>query len=160
MRVIIDCTEVFIQRPKKLFLHAQTWSNYKHNKHKFLICIKQAGLICFLSKACGGTASDKYIVQESGFYDKLEYGDNVLSDHGFTIAEEVADHHASLATPVFTHGNSPLPGQHVELKRKLARARIHVERAIHSGNSKILSTTMPICILPYATYMCCHCLPE
>ena len=30
-RVIIDCTEVFIERPKSLVLRAQTWSNYKHH---------------------------------------------------------------------------------------------------------------------------------
>lgn len=151
VRVIIDCTEVFIQRPRQLYLRAQTWSNYKHhNTVKFLIGITPAGAICFLSKAWGGRASDKHITQNSGFYDNLEFGDKVLADRGFTIAEEVANHHASLAIPAFTKSKVQSSGRDVELTRKLARVRIHVERAIRRWKVfKILSTTMPITLLPY-----------
>ena len=36
--VIIDCFEVFMERPKGLMARAQTWSNYKHhNTVKILI---------------------------------------------------------------------------------------------------------------------------
>ena len=28
---IIDCSKVFIEKPKNLKARAQTWSNYKHN---------------------------------------------------------------------------------------------------------------------------------
>ena len=38
--VIIDCFEIFIERPTSLTARAQTWSNYKHhNTVKFLIGI-------------------------------------------------------------------------------------------------------------------------
>ena len=36
-RIIIDCTEIFIETPKSLINKASTWSDYKHhNTVKFL----------------------------------------------------------------------------------------------------------------------------
>ena len=35
---ILDCTEIFIERPRDLKLQAQTWSDYKkHNTAKILV---------------------------------------------------------------------------------------------------------------------------
>lgn len=52
---IIDCFEVFMERPTNLKARAQTWSNYKHhNTAKFLIGIAPQGAITFISKRWGG----------------------------------------------------------------------------------------------------------
>ena len=52
---IIDCSEIFIQRPKNLTGRAQTWSNYKNNNtSKYLIGITPAAAIIFLSLGWGG----------------------------------------------------------------------------------------------------------
>ena len=52
--IIIDCFEVFIDRPSNVKACAQTWSTYKHhNTVKFLIGITLRGVICFISKAWG-----------------------------------------------------------------------------------------------------------
>ena len=52
--IIIDCFEVFIERPSNL-ARAQTFSNYKqHITTKVLIAITPQGSICFTSKARGG----------------------------------------------------------------------------------------------------------
>lgn len=58
---IVDCFEVFIERPSNLMARAQTWSNYKHhNTVKFLIGISPQGLVTFLSKAwVGGQVTNK-----------------------------------------------------------------------------------------------------
>lgn len=57
--VIIDCFEVFMERPKRLMARAQTWSNYKHhNTVKFLIGISPQGSITFISKGWGGGVPD------------------------------------------------------------------------------------------------------
>ena len=45
---IIDCTEIFIQRPTSLLARAQTYSNYKgHNTAKCLVAIAPNGLIMY-----------------------------------------------------------------------------------------------------------------
>ena len=47
LRCIVDCSEIFIQRPHELKLQAATWPDYKHhNPLKFLIGITPQGSIC------------------------------------------------------------------------------------------------------------------
>ena len=65
--VIIDCFEVFIERPSNLLARAQTWSTYKHhNTVKFLIGISPQGCITLISNAWGGRVSDKHLTEQSG----------------------------------------------------------------------------------------------
>ena len=90
--VIIDCAEVFIERPKSLTNQgkAATWSDYKHhNTLKFLVEITPSGFISFLSDCYGGRASDKFITADCGLYDILERDDEVMVDRGFQIREEL-----------------------------------------------------------------------
>ena len=81
LRCTIDCTEVFIDRPRDLEIQALTWSDYKkHNTVKFLVGIAPNGMITFLSNAWGGRASDQHITKTSGFIDLIEPGDLILAD--------------------------------------------------------------------------------
>lgn len=115
VRVIIDCFEIFIDRPSSYLTRAETWSNYKHhNTVKFLLGISPQGAVIFLSQAYGGRASDKVITEESGVLDLLDYGDIVLADRGFLIAESVGMRHASLVLPAFTKGKTQLSSYQVE----------------------------------------------
>ncbi|XP_041363079.1 uncharacterized protein LOC121378816 [Gigantopelta aegis] len=149
---IIDCFEVFIQRPGPLTARAQTWSNYKHNNTiKFLVSITPTGAISYVSRAFGGRTSDKVITQRSGYLDKLEYGDEVLADRGFLIAEDLANRNATLVIPAFTRGKSQLSAREVEQTRKIANVRIHVERAIERlKNWNILSSSMSMHMVPHS----------
>lgn len=48
--VIIDCFEVFVERPSSLVARAQTYSSYKHhNTIKILLGTTPQGAICFVS---------------------------------------------------------------------------------------------------------------
>ena len=52
---IIDCTEIYIERPLNLNARAQTFSNYKsHNTIKYLIGITPAGAVSFFQQAWEG----------------------------------------------------------------------------------------------------------
>ena len=74
-RVVIDCTEFFIEIPSSLVNQTITYSSYKsHNTFKLLVGISPTGVVTFLSKLWGGGgyASDKQIVKESGLLNLLE----------------------------------------------------------------------------------------
>ena len=74
--VIVDCSEVFIERPSDLLARAQVWSNYKHHSTiKFLIGITPQGTISFVSECVGGRMSDKEIMEQSKIIDHLLPGE-------------------------------------------------------------------------------------
>ena len=67
--IIIDCFEIFIERPSNLMDRAQTWSQYKRlNTIKYLIGITPQGSVSFLSKGWGGRTSDKHVTNNSVFF--------------------------------------------------------------------------------------------
>ena len=85
--VIIDCFEIFIDRPSNLLARAQTFSNYKHhNTVKVLIGIAPQGAISFVSEAWGGRTSDKCITENSGILKNLLPGGLVLAEKTRNIA--------------------------------------------------------------------------
>jgi len=143
---IIDCFEIFMERPFNLTARAQTWSNYKHhNTIKYLISITPSGAVNFLSTGWGGRVSDKEITLSSGYMDKLLPGDEVLADRGFLVTEEMACRGVVLRTPSFTKGKKQLSGKEVEMSRKLSHLRIHVERVIgRMRKFRILDSTLSV----------------
>ena len=88
--VIIDCFEIFINKPTNLKARNATWSQYKHhNTIKLLIGISPKSVITLISKARAGRTSDKYLTENSKFLNSLLPGDVALADRGFDIAESV-----------------------------------------------------------------------
>ena len=146
----IDCTEVFIERPRHLELQAQTWSDYKkHNTVKVLVGIAPNGAISFLSKAWEGRASDKKITCESGLLDHLDHGDLVMADRGFPIQEELLLRGATLLNPPPSSGKEQQTRAEVQKTKAVTNARIHVERAIGRMNRfALLTGTLPITLVP------------
>ena len=119
--VIIDCTEIFIERASNLLARSQTWSTYKsHNTFKYLVGVTPQGTISFVSKAWGGRVPDKAITQECGILNKLLPGDVVLADRGFTIFDLVEQYQAHAKLPAFTKGKHQLEAKEVAVSRELA----------------------------------------
>ena len=142
--VIIDCTEIFIERPKNLLARAQCWSNYKHHSTiKFLLGITPQATISYVSKCVGGRMSDKEIVERSTLINHLLPGDLVIADRGFTGKNMAI---AEVKTPPFTKGKKQLEKSEVDWGRELSAVRIHVERVIGVLKQKytILNGVLPI----------------
>lgn len=78
---IIDCFELFIEKPSSLFTKACTWSNYRHyNTAKYLIAITLQGVISFISNGRGGRTSDQFITENCGFLCNVLPGNVILAD--------------------------------------------------------------------------------
>ena len=148
-RIIIDCTEVFIERSKSLEMQYATWSEYKHhNTIKFLVGISASGFITFLSDCYGGRKPDKFITQDSGFYDNLERDDTVMADRGFTVQEELLHHYCHLVIPSGKRAKSQMTES--ECLKTVANLRIHVARAINRIKTfRILKGVLPISMLQH-----------
>ena len=152
--VVIDCFEVFVERPSNLLARAQTFSTYKHhNTIKVLIGITPQGNISFVSEAWGGRTSDKHLTENCGcgFLEFLVPGDMVMADRGFTISDSVGLKQAKLSIHAFTKGKSQLDPVDVERTRGIANVRIHVERVIGLLRRKytFLQSTLPTDYLTY-----------
>ena len=131
---IIDCFEIFMETPTSLLARAQCYSPYKrHSTIKIFISCTTLGAINFISKCWGGRASDIQIVRQSKFCSSIYHlpGDQILADRGFTLEDDFAIESGSeLIIPSFTKGKDQLPAKEVEVSRKIAPVRIHIERII------------------------------
>lgn len=148
---IIDCTEVYVQKPRKPSAQAATWSNYKtHNTLKALVAIQPNGAFTFVSNLWSGNISDRKITEVSGYLDKVQEGDEIMADRGFQIRDLLLKKGALLNMPPFTRTHPNSKGKFltaIEIKRtiKIASLRIHVERAIRRLKSfKILGEIFPL----------------
>ena len=129
--VIMDCFELFTERPSGALNKVYTFSNYKHHQTiKYLIGIAPQGVVTFISEGWGGRTSDKHLTEKSGVLNNLLPGDIVMVDRGFNIEETVRFYQAELAIPSFTRGKAQLHPVEVEKTRQIASVRIHVERVI------------------------------
>ncbi|WAR06440.1 hypothetical protein MAR_021809 [Mya arenaria] len=80
-RIIIDCTEIFIEVSSTMSTQSQTWSSYKHNNTwKFIVGISPNGTLTYISGLSGGRVSDKEITKKCGLLDLMESGDNIMAD--------------------------------------------------------------------------------
>ena len=149
LRVIIDCSKVFIKRPKSVTVQAATWSDYKlHNTVKFLIGKLPAGYVTFLSDRCSGRSSDKFITANSGFYDCLDNYDEVMADRGFQIKEELMLKFCTLSVPQGARVKAQMTTAESKTNKNVANLRIHIERDINRIKPfRISKSILPITIL-------------
>ncbi|KAF0708357.1 THAP-type domain-containing protein [Aphis craccivora] len=85
-RVVLDCTEIPIQKPKCLACRIKLYSNYKSTfTLKLLIGVSPGGLITYISQPYGGRTSDKSLFEQSGLIQKMSSSDAIMVDKGFLI---------------------------------------------------------------------------
>ncbi|CAB4009571.1 THAP domain-containing 11, partial [Paramuricea clavata] len=129
-RVIIDCTELFIETPSQPRSQSATFSTYKnHNTGKGLIGIAPRGYLTFVSELYAGNTSDKQLTNDCGILKLLEPGDEVMADRGFEIENDLPPG-VSLNIPPFLGEQAQFSKEDEIKTRRIAKHRIHVERAI------------------------------
>lgn len=144
-RVVVDCTEIFIEMPSDYNTQSETYSLYKgHNTAKGLIGITPNGFVSFVSNLAPGWLSDKEITKHSGLYKLLEQGDSVMADRGFLIEDDLRELGVKLNRPPMLNGRRQLTVAEETRTRQIANLRIHVERVIREvKNFRILRYVFP-----------------
>src|ERR1700733_9083807 len=127
VRVIIDCTEIFTQKPSSLVSNSQLFSSYKnHTTFKGLIGISPHGSVTFVSSLFSGCISDVEITKNSGMLNLLEPGDSVMADKGFTIAKLLAEKNVGLVIPHFLSARVQFDSNEVADNDAITASRVHV----------------------------------
>ncbi|CAN7945077.1 unnamed protein product [Ixodes hexagonus] len=158
-RVVLDGTEVRIQKPSSLLAQRQTFSPYKHyNTYKVVVGCTPDGYICQVSELWGGSVSDRTIVEESGLIEQLQPGDAIMVDKGFKFNDLPPG--VQVHIPAFRKPNEPpMPEEDVAHTQQVASARVIIERAI--GRVKqfhLLDRPFPISMIDIAEQVfqvCC-----
>ncbi len=143
VRVIVDGTEIPIDRPGDPRAQSASWSSYKNkNTLKVLVGISPKGVVTFVSEAYGGAASDRQIVERSSLLTNkkmLERGDSIMADKGFVVQDLFCHRGILINTPTFLKGINQLSVEQVASDQKISSKRVHVERVIGAAkNFKIL----------------------
>lgn len=142
--VILDCTEIAIEKPTLPEKQQATWSSYKNcNTFKGLVGIDEAGTVIFVSDLFGGAASDDVIVARSSVLDLLAEGDYILADRGFEATDALAEKGIILNKPPKKKGEQ-MSEEDVARTRALASRRVNVERIIGLvKKNRILTQKVP-----------------
>ncbi|CAB4044286.1 Hypothetical predicted protein [Paramuricea clavata] len=90
-RVVIDCTEMFIEMPSAPVTQGVTFSSYKHHNTAKGLGISPAGTLTFVSELYAGRTSDKELTNDCGILKLLEEGDQIMADKGFLIEDCLPD---------------------------------------------------------------------
>jgi hypothetical protein len=106
VHMVMDCTELFTEKPSSLSERKHTFSNYKHHQtFKFLVVLSTHAQPCvvYVSRMYGGRASDKLITAQS--QDFLDYakemGGKIMCDKGFAGNYKMTPLGIDLVMPAF-----------------------------------------------------------
>ena len=131
-KVILDCTEIFVQNPSSLYNNTELYSHYKGTTTlKGMIGITPSGAVSLVSKLHAGSISDKVILKKSDLLSLLQPGDEVMVDKGFDVADILRGVGAGLVIPPFlTASCQQFEKSKVSRTQTIAHLLVHVERAI------------------------------
>ena len=91
-RVILDCTEIKVQRASNCDLQPINFSSYKNCATvKGLVSITPDGVGCSFSDLVPESTSDNETTLKSGLLDSIESGRGVMTDRGFIIQDTCAE---------------------------------------------------------------------
>ena len=153
-RVIIDSTEIPIEKPSNIRAQSFTFSTYKNrNTIKVLIGITPKGAVSYISDCYGGAASDRSIIERSHLLanasEMFERGDSIMADKGFLVQDLFAPFDVTINTPTFMKGKTRLTEAQRLEDIAVSSKRVHVERVIGFAKTfKIIEGVLPFNLLP------------
>ena len=129
IRCIVDYTEFRVECSRNFARQGNTFSAYKHtNTLNCLIPVTPNGGASFVSYLYEGDIDDTATFKGSGILKHLEPGDLVMADRGFTVRELLNPRQVQIMISTFLKGRKSLTAAEDLETRRIAKARIHVER--------------------------------
>ena len=129
IRCIVDCTEFFCKMPEDYGRQGNFYSSYKHHcTMKCRIVVSPSGGTCFISDLYEGSANDVQIFSECGILKHINPGDAAMVDKGFSVQELLLTLQATTFIPPFLRNHKIFTKEEVILLKRIAKARIHLER--------------------------------
>ena len=158
-RLVIDGTEIPIQKPSNPIAQRSTFSSYKNrNTVKVLVGSTPGGLISYLSPAYGGSTSDRQIVERSSLPEMCDANDSVMADKGFNVQDIFAARDIHVNIPTFFKKKNRMSGRQVLADRKISSKRVHIERIIGLMKTyKILNSPLPASEAKLASHIVTIC---
>ena len=141
-----DCTEQWIEHSKNPDAQYQTYSSYKsHNTLKKLIFCTKSGSISYISEAYAGSCTDRFITEDTNIAAKFTPGFMVLFDKGFNVQDLFLSRQVKCVLPPFVRSKRQFTRSEVYQGKRIARARIHVERVMgRLKEFRLLNHVLPI----------------
>ena len=161
IRCIVDCTEFFCEMPRDYGRQGNFYSSYKHHcTMKSLIAVSPSGGACFISDLYEGSADDVKMFSECGILKHINPGDAVMVDKGFSVQELLLPMQATIFIPPFLGSREKFTKEEVILLKRIAKARIHVERFNERLKKfRLLDQVIPLSLAPIASQLvyvaCC-----
>ena len=146
---------IFCQTPTNYAQQGNVYSSYKHHTtFKALIAVTPRGAACFVSDLYEGSIDDVEVTKKCGILDHIQAGDILLVDKGFKIQDLLYSKQASIKIPAFLGKRTKLTkGEEMDTKR-IAKARIHVERFNERLKKFLLiGKTIPLSLVPLASQL-------
>lgn len=149
---VLDCTEVPIQVPSYLTCRIRLNSHYKGTHTiKILLAVSPFGQIIGIGAVFGGRSFDKAIFNHSKMIENFTSGiDAVMTDKGFDIEKECLDNNIKLWRPPKLAAKKQFTYSDFVLTKKIASARVHVERSIQRVKiSKMFQSRIQWNLMPH-----------
>ena len=155
IRASIDCTEFKCETPRDYKQQGNLYSSYKsHCTMKCLIAVNPNGAACFVSDLYEGSISDINIFEQCGILQHVNYKDSFLVDKGFTVQHLLLRKQATIFIPPFLGKREKFTKEEVILTKRIAKARIHVERFNERLKKfRLLDRIIPLSLVPMASQL-------
>ena len=161
IRASIDCTEFKCEVPRDYGKQGNMYSAYKHHTTmKCLIAVNPNGAAVFVSDLFEGSADDVKVFQTCGILHHVNPGYSFLVDKVFTVQHLLLPLQAKIYIPPFLGKRESFTKEEIVLTKRIAKARIHVERFNERLKKfRLLDRTIPLVLAPIASQLvfvsCC-----
>ena len=155
IRASIDCTEFKCEMPRNYAQQGNTYSSYKHHcTMKCLIAVNPNGAASFVSDLYEGSIGDVAIFEQCGIMKHINPQDAFLVDKGFTIQHLLLSKQSTIFIPPFLGKREKFTKEEVLLTKRIAKARIHVERYNERLKKfRLIDRVIPLNLKPIASQL-------